>query len=166
MTASAVDPKPAFELNQQIEDMRARLLDNARNEQILLRALAQTLDQVDQRLLEEVRQVTADHEARRSNILGELQLLATRLCVFPKPLSVNPPRAREQVTTLYTSQAIAKPVSDEPSAQPTADAPDVPPPVPLNARNGKARHAPGDWRQAASNIDQEIDLYFEARAVG
>ncbi|MEQ1576540.1 MAG: hypothetical protein ABL894_02700 [Hyphomicrobium sp.] len=127
--------KPDFQLNQQIEEMRARLTENAQNEQVLLRALAEALGQVDQQLLTEVRQVTAAHEERRSNILGELQVLASRLCVFSKPLGSDHFRPREQVTS-------------------------------LNSMPGKIspRHAPGDWRQAASNIDDELDFYLDARA--
>jgi len=122
------------QISAQIEEMRARLNENAEHEQALLRALSEALGQVDKQLLNEVRQVTAEHEARRSDILGELHVLASRLCVFPKPLSSDVPRAHEQVTVL-----------------------NAPP------KNGKAAHAPGDWRQAASNIDEELDLYFDAR---
>ena len=127
--------KPNFQLNQQIDEMRRRLTENAHNEQALLRALSDALGEVDEQLLSEVRQVTAEHEARRIGILSELQVLATRLCVFPKALANDQTGAHEQVT--------AHPL-----------------------RNGKSRHAPGDWRQAASNIDDELDFYLDARPPG
>lgn len=146
--------KPNLQLNQQIEEMRTRLSENAQSEQALLGALSEALGQVDQQLLETVRQVTADHEARRGDILNELQVLASRLCVFPKALpSAEPVRAREQVTSLYGK------VSELPARQNLEAVT-----VPLTAKNGKTRHAPGDWRQAASNIDDELEFYLDAQA--
>ncbi len=135
--------KPDPTINIQIEEMRARLTENAQHEQALLRALADALGQVDQQLLSEVRQVTAEHEARRSDILSELHVLASRLCVFPKPLGTERLKTQEHAGTL--SGVVHHEVA---TTQP---------------RNGKARHAPGDWRQAASNIDDELDFYLDAR---
>lgn len=149
--------KPNLQLDQQIDEMRARLTENARNEQVLLRALAEALGQVDQQLLNEVRQVTAEHEARRSDILGELQVLASRLCVFPKTLTSDLARPREQVTSLQHREA------GETLPRATDEVSSV---LPLTPRAGKTRHAPGDWRQAASNIDDELDFYLDARVPG
>lgn len=146
--------KPNPQISTQIEEMRARLNENAKAEQSLLRALSEALGQVDQQLLDEVRQVTAEHEARRADILGELHVLASRLCVFPKPLQGDLAKPHEQVTSLHTQAGETPPRStDEASAV-----------LPLKPRGGKARHAPGDWRQAASNIDDELDFYLDARA--
>ena len=146
--------KPNLQLNQQIEEMRSRLSENAQNEKALLGALSEALGQVDQQLLETVRQVTAEHEARRSDILNELQVLASRLCVFPKSVtSGEPVRAREQVTSLYSK------AGDSPARHNLESMT-----LPLSAKNGKARHAPGDWRQAASNIDDELEFYLDAQA--
>lgn len=114
-------------LHQQIDDMRARLAESSENERILLRALSHALDEVDQQLLQDVRQVTADHEARRVAILGELHILAARLCAFP---------AREAAATIDASaRAVAEPA------------------------RVVSRHAPGDWRLAARNIEDNLDLY-------
>ncbi len=145
--------KPDLQLNQQIDEMRARLTENAHNEQLLLRALADALGEVDQKLLNEVRQVTAEHEARRSDILGELQVLASRLCVFPKPLIADPTRAHGQITSQHTKPTEAPQAANQGATQV----------VSMTPRPGKVRHAPGDWRQAASNIDEELDFYLEAR---
>jgi hypothetical protein len=145
--------KPDLQLNQQIEEMRARLTENAQNEQLLLRALAEALGQVDEQLLTEVRQVTAEHEARRSDILNELQVLASRLCVFPKPLVSDSTRAHDQLTSQNSKPVEATQTANQVATQV----------VPMTPRPGKVRHAPGDWRQAASNIDEELDFYLEAR---
>lgn len=115
-------------LHLQIDDMRARLAENSENERILVRALSHALDEVDQQLLKDVRQVTAEHEARRVAILGELQVLASRLCSFP---------AREAAATIDSGmRSVAEP-------------------RPI------CRHAPGDWRLAARNMEDELDLYAE-----
>ena len=142
--------KPNLQINQQIDEMRARLAENAHNEQTLLRALAEALGQVDQQLLSEVRQVTAAHELRRSDILNELQVLGSRLCVFPVPRTVDRLRPQDQMTALGDLDR--------------ADNPEIHHVAPLTPRSSKPRHAPGDWRQAASNIDEELDLYLDARA--
>lgn len=115
-------------LSQQIDDMRARLAENAENERTLLRALSDALDEVDQRLLREVREVTAEHEARRVAILGELQGLAVRLCAFP---------AHESASLLEQAGSGAAP------------------------QRQFNRHAPGDWRLAARNIEDDLDLYAD-----
>jgi hypothetical protein len=145
--------KPDLQINQQIDEMRARLIENAQNEQLLLRALAEALGQVDEQLLSEVRQVTAEHEARRGNILSELQVLASRLCVFPKPLVSDTTKVPDQLTSQNSKPAEAAQAANQVVTQV----------VPMTPRAGKVRHAPGDWRQAASNIDEELDFYLEAR---
>jgi hypothetical protein len=122
--------------NLEIEDMRRRLEENARNEQALVKALNEALSQTDEKLLCEVRQVTAQHEARRIAILNELQLLAARLCTFP--VSRAEPLAsigEEVVRELEDCQA-----------------------------NDKA-HAPGDWRLAARNIADDIDYYLRGQGL-
>jgi hypothetical protein len=123
-------------LHSQIESMRRRLAENAHAEQTLLRALGEALDQVDQQLLREVRQVTSDHEVRRALILGELQVLASHLCAFPADHGALP--------------AIdgAGPVTGAPAPGRPA-----------------MRHAPGDWRLAAQNVaEDDLDLPFAAAA--
>lgn len=76
-------------LLQYIEDMRARVVDVAANEKVVIKALAETLDRLDQQLLREVRMITSEHEARRAAILGELHGLATGIGMF-RPLQSPP----------------------------------------------------------------------------
>jgi hypothetical protein len=122
--------------NLEIEDMRRRLEENARNEQSLLKALNEALSQTDEKLLSEVRHVTAQHEARRIAILNELQLLAARLCTFPvgraEPLASIGEEVVRELEDCHT--------------------------------NGKA-HAPGDWRLAARNIADDIDYYLRGQGL-
>src|SRR6476646_10079641 len=68
---------------QLIEEMGARLSQIADAENELVRALAQALSRVDQRLLQDVRKISTEHESRRGAILHELQGLATRIGAFP-----------------------------------------------------------------------------------
>ena len=71
-------------LIQQIEEMRTRMNELAAGEQDLVRALGDALSRTDQKLLEDVRSVAADHEARRGAILNELQSLAARMGALPR----------------------------------------------------------------------------------
>ena len=75
------------QLSQKLAEMHRRLAENAQEEQALVRALNAALNHVDEKLLAEIRQVTAQHEVRRTVIMNELQLLASRLCALPAPTS-------------------------------------------------------------------------------
>jgi hypothetical protein len=120
------------DLRHYVDQMRLRLTEIATGELALVRALGDALSQVDQKLLWEVRQVTAAHEARRGAILGELQSLASNIGAFPAAEPVaqlekeEEPRAREALSTLR----------------------------------------PGDWRQAAKNIEADLDFVLEAGVNG
>jgi hypothetical protein len=72
-------------LIEQIEAMRIRMNELATEEHRLVRTLGDALAGADQRLLEDVRGVAAAHEARRGEVLKELQMLAARLFVLPRP---------------------------------------------------------------------------------
>jgi hypothetical protein len=120
---------------QLVEEMRARLSEIASSEQALVRALGEALSRVDQRLLQDVRSITTDHEARRGAILLELQSLASRIGAFPP--------ARDAVAGLEYAEPVAKTL---------AAANDRPP-----------MFGRGDWRKAASNIEDELDHYFKER---
>ena len=72
-------------LIQQIEEMRVRMNELATKEQDLVRALGDALTSADQKLLQDVRSVAAEHEARRSAILSELQSLSARMGALPMP---------------------------------------------------------------------------------
>jgi hypothetical protein len=72
-------------LIEQIEEMRVRMNELAAGEQDLVRALGDALSRADQKLLQDVRLVAQEHEARRSVILQELQTLAARMGALPRP---------------------------------------------------------------------------------
>jgi hypothetical protein len=120
---------------QLVDEMRTRLNEVTEREQALVRALGEALTRVDHRLLQDVRSITSDHEARRGAILSELQSLAARIGAFPA--------GREPVAQLNHA---------EPTAKPLAAANDRPP-----------MFGRGDWRKAASNIEDELDVYFKDR---
>lgn len=72
-------------LAQELEEMRLRMNELAKNEQGLIMALGDALSRADHKLLDDVRNLSAEHEARRGAILKELQSLAARLGALPKP---------------------------------------------------------------------------------
>jgi hypothetical protein len=119
-----------------IEEMRARLNQVADHEQALVRALGEALTRVDHKMLQDVRNISTDHESRRGAILHELEALALRIGAFPA--------AREQAPGLDFGK---------------------PAPKPIAAVNGNLNpFNRGDWRQAANNIEDELDIYFQDRA--
>ena len=121
-------------LIEQIEEMRVRMNELAAGEQDLVRALGDALSRADQKLLQDVRGVAEEHEARRSVILKELQGLAARMGALPRPR--RPFAALEEVPLDLT-------------------VPEPEPPQPaLRA---------GDWRQAAANIRDELASHFNGR---
>jgi hypothetical protein len=63
-------------LLQHIEEMRVRLSEIVREEGALVQALSDALNKLDEELLGGVRTITAEHEQRRADILGELQSIA------------------------------------------------------------------------------------------
>ena len=74
-------------LDQQIEDMRAHVKDQAATERALVKALGDQLRRADEDLLYAIRTVAAEHEERRSLIMGELQALAANAGLLPQPLT-------------------------------------------------------------------------------
>lgn len=128
-------------LSQKLAEMHRRLTENTQEEQALIRALDAALNHVDEKLLSEIRQVTQHHEARRAMIMTELQQLAGRLCAIP-------------LTASEPLQAI------ESDVRPTA--------INGHSNNGNgngqtngATHAPGNWRIAAQNIQDDLDFYSD-----
>ena len=117
-----------------IEQMQRRLEQMAAREQVLIQALNEALICADQKLLDEVRSVTVDHETRRTVIQSELLSLAERIGVFP--LSAKTP------TTI--------------DYQP-GDVPDQKKRAVL--RDADASSNGGDWRKATENIAEELDHY-------
>jgi hypothetical protein len=67
---------------------RAKLGAHLTPEQWLVASLADALNHLDHRLLEEIQQLAADHEARRRAILNELSALAGSIEVSAQARSV------------------------------------------------------------------------------
>jgi len=66
-------------LGGQVRQMRSRVSELAKLEGQLVSDLGSTLQQLDDLILQEVRTISAEHEARRASLLKELQLLAMRI---------------------------------------------------------------------------------------
>jgi hypothetical protein len=122
------------QLAEKLAELRRRLSDSAHEEQTLVRTLNAALNHVDDELLSEIRHVTAQHEARRAVILNELQHLASRVCALPIAAS-EPMQAIE-------SQAAPAPMNGH-----------------THTTNGT--HAPGNWRIAAQNIEDDLDFFAD-----
>jgi len=152
---------------QLVEEMRARLTQIADSEQALVRALGEALSLVDQKLLHDVRNLTTEHEARRAAILYELQGLASRIGAFPTAQPEPVPGldyadpAVVAIGAAHTGIAqtgIAQTGMDQNAMAQTGVAHG-------GAMNGSPRpFSRGDWRQAASNIEDGLDIYFQDRA--
>lgn len=125
-------------LSQKLAEMHRRLTENTQEEQALLRALDAALNHVDEKLLDEIRQVTAHHEQRRAVIMGELQQLAGRLCALPLTATSSEP------LPAIESDIITKPIA-----------------APTNNGTNGTTHAPGNWRIAAQNIQDDLDFYSD-----
>ena len=120
---------------QLVEELRERLNTIADGEQKLVSSLREALHRFDQKLLQDVRSITAEHESRRSAILTELQGLASRMGAFPPPRDVR----------LGANAA-------------DGAAPSLPP-------NGRLRAVEGGaWREATDKLQTELDSYFKKRA--
>lgn len=117
-------------LLEHIESVHGRLAEIAHDELELLKALRAALSRVDQQLLNDVRAVRAEHEARRGAILDELHGLAAAIGAFPaQPVAAIQDAAAHQI----------------PSYAETADIRPTP-------------RLRGDWRQATRNIEDDLDF--------
>lgn len=131
-----------FEL---VDELRQQLQTVGDTEQKLVASLREALSRYDEKLLQDVRSLAAEHEARRGAILGELRSLASRMGAFPP---------REPHESLLEPA----PVRESPPALPTNAAATLSP-------NGKLRAVPGGaWREAAERLQDELDVYFRKRA--
>lgn len=128
-------------LHQHIEEMRVRLAESSTSELALVRSLSEALRRLDEKLLREVRNVTLEHEARRTAILGEMLTLAARLCTLPEHPAQGSHVAQAAPIATIEQHPAATPVHVEP--------------VPIN---GSA----GDWRQAARNIEDDLEYPFSS----
>jgi hypothetical protein len=120
-------------LPENIEHILQRLTENSKTELDIVRALADGIRRVDEQMLREVRSVALQHEVRREAIFGELQELASRLCVMP---------SRNVMTAINNRDYVHKPAAIGGKG--------------INGLNGG-----GDWRQAAQKIDEELSAIFD-----
>ncbi len=144
-------------LSQNVEDMLKRLETSSKSELNLIRALAEAIRQVDDQTLRELRHLSLHHELRRETIVGELQVLAQRLCHLP----VRGPS--------HVKAASAKTALDRPSFAKTDAVTDIADEITeaLNgsangSANGTSNGKGADWRQAARNIQDDLDAAFGA----
>jgi len=123
------------DLVQQLEHMRVRMHQQAQQEAGLVAELGDALRASDHQLLQDVRTVAAEHEARRAAILGELQMLAARLNALPlresSPSLPNAPRG-----ILSSGQSNATP-----------------------------SHRTADWEQRSASIREALANHLQKRAV-
>ena len=144
---------------QLVEEMRARLTQIADSEQALVRALGEALSLVDQKLLQDVRNLTTEHEARRAAILYELQGLASRIGAFPTAQPDPVPGLDYADPELVAIGASHTGMAQNGIAQSGVTQNGLP-----ATMNGNPRpFSRGDWRQAASNIEDGLDVYFQDR---
>ena len=130
---------------QLVEELRDRLNSIADQEQKLVSSLRDALTRFDQKLLQDVRSIAAEHETRRSLILGELQGLASRMGAFPAPKADVRPSLNGE----------ARPAVNGAAAE---SGPALPGAARLRAVDG------GAWREATDKLQTELDSYFRKRA--
>ena len=70
-------------LLQHIDEMGAIVTQTTKYEQSLVKALGDALRQVDDHLVQEIRNINTQHQARRGEIFLELQALAHGIGLFP-----------------------------------------------------------------------------------
>ena len=128
---------------QVVEELRDRLGSMADQEQKLIASLRDALHRVDEKLLQDVRNIAAEHEGRRSVILNELQGLASRLGVFP---AASPTRA-SQVNSDVRAE-LSGPASGNEASLTTR----------LRAVES------GAWREATDKLQNDLESYFRKRA--
>jgi hypothetical protein len=126
-------PNELTRLSPHIDEMRTSLTQTTNNERTLVQALSEELKRFDQETLKGIRTIAAEHEARRSGIFNELQALASSIGEFRPPHeAVPPPR-------VAGSDSIGAPEQ-------------------ICFEQHTVHPAPGDWRQAITNLDIKDDL--------
>ncbi len=129
-------------LSQNVEDLLKKLETNSKSELNLIRALAEAVRQVDDQTLRELRNLSLHHELRRETIVGELQVLAQRMCHLPVR-GPSPVKAGIERPSFAKTEAVTD-IADEIT----------------DALNGNANGKGADWRQAARNIQDDLDTAF------
>ena len=95
------------QLTEQLEQMRVRMNDVARREHEMAAELDAAVRSMDEQLLHKVRSIAAAHEARRTTILSELQMLAAQLDGFPQQDRHRVPRSAAP-QSLLSSQHVGQ----------------------------------------------------------
>jgi hypothetical protein len=126
-------------LAQELEEMRVRMNELAKNEQGLIAALGDALSRADHKLLDDVRNLSAEHEARRGAILRELQSLAARLGALPKPGDLFSPLSGGYGREIPAHDPFASHMHQAPR---------------------------GDWRRQSVSIQDELNKHLSQRASG
>ena len=145
-------------LSHNVEDMLKRLEISSKSELNLIRALGEAIRQVDDQTLRELRNLSLHHELRRETILGELQVLAQRMCHLPS-------RPASSIKAAIDRPAFAKNEAVTDVADEIADALNGAAGTSTNGHGADGKGANGtgaDWRQAARNIRDDLDLAFGA----
>jgi hypothetical protein len=159
-------------LQEQLEMMREKMRLMADNEQKLVRGLGEALNVADERLREQVRQFAMEHNQRRSVALEELRSLSSRLGSLPKGRQSSPPplenytqRPQFPQPQQPQQQAYQQPPQGYPQQQQAFDQqggrmePTMPDAWGTPAPQAGQQAASGDWRRAASRIEEEISAY-------
>lgn len=142
----------------QFAEMNARLDETERREKALMQTLRMRLSAVDQKLLEDVRNIGLEHEGRRTMILTELQSLAERVGAFPSQrATMMQDTIKEPIASpTYVPQQAAQTVIPAPAPQPQTQSQQRPNPQPA------PNQMRGDWREAAERIRQDIERKLQA----
>lgn len=159
-------------LQEQLEMMREKMRLMADNEQKLVRGLGEALNVADERLREQVRQFAMEHNQRRSVALDELRSLSARLGSLPKgrqsSSSLEGFAQRPQFPQQQPQPQGYQPPQGYPQQQPGYEQtgarmePTMPDAWGTPAAQGSQQPASGDWRRAASRIEEEINAYQSA----
>jgi hypothetical protein len=123
---------------QLVEEMRAKISQVTHAEEELVSTLRDALSRFDEKLLHDVRTISTEHETRRGLSLCELQHLSARIGTFPTDGA--------GMSGVEDANIQAMPIAADGAA----------------IAKGFRR---GDWRQAASNIEDDLDGFFEERAI-
>jgi hypothetical protein len=103
-------------LTEQLEQMRIRMNEVAKRESELAAELDAAVRRMDDQLLHDVRSMAAEHEARRANILNELELFAAQLNNLPHRSRQRPEvvaGARGMLPNMTTDQACPPATQDD-----------------------------------------------------
>lgn len=164
---------------EQLEMMREKMRQMSESELQMVRGLGEALNVADERLREQVRQFASEHNERRTVALAELRALSARLGALPKgrydavrqtALPVEP--SRYEATPSYQQAPRYEPQPQRYEAPPQRYEPQqqtyqaqpqryeqAPAQQQLPPGGAPAAAATGDWRRAASRIEEEISHF-------